>query len=55
LRLISLNQLKVSGILPYVVVKAVKDRACFYTPQGTLVFSNVNTPDDLARINGEGE
>lgn len=55
LRLIGLNRLKVSGILPYVVVKAVKDRPCFYTPEGALVFSNINTPEDLARINGGGD
>lgn len=51
LRLIGLSQLKVSGILPYVSVKTVSDRPCFYTKKGSLVFSNINTPEELARGN----
>jgi molybdopterin-guanine dinucleotide biosynthesis protein A len=54
LRLIGLNRLKVSDVLPYVIVKAVKDRPCFYTPGGTLIFSNVNTPEELANVNNGG-
>lgn len=51
LRLISLNRLKVSDVLPYMAVKAIKDRPCFYTSGGTLVFSNINTPQELADVN----
>ncbi len=51
LRLIGLNRLKVSGVLPYMVVKAIRDRACYYTPGGALIFSNINTAEELARIN----
>ncbi|NLT21534.1 MAG: molybdenum cofactor guanylyltransferase [Syntrophorhabdus sp.] len=54
LRLVGLGRLKVSDILPYVVVKAIKDRPCFYTPGGTLIFSNINTPEELAGINPRG-
>lgn len=50
LRLIGLNRLKVSDVLPYMVVKAVRDRPCFYTSGGTLVFSNINTPQELADV-----
>jgi hypothetical protein len=36
------------------VVKAVRDCPCYYTPGGTLIFSNVNTPEELAGIKGGG-
>lgn len=54
LRLIGLNRLKVAGILPYVAVKALEDRPCFYREDGSLVFSNINTREELARINAAG-
>ena len=54
LRLIGLNNLKVSAILPYVAVKAIEDRPCFYREDGGLVFSNINTREELARVNATG-
>ncbi len=51
LRLIGLNSLKISGVFPYVTMKVIKDEPCFHNSRGDLVFSNINTSEELERIN----
>jgi molybdopterin-guanine dinucleotide biosynthesis protein A len=51
LRLIDLNMLKIRGVFPYLVVNAIRDNPCFLKENGRLVFSNINTEEELARIN----
>lgn len=54
LRLIALNKLKISGVFPYVAMNVIRDDPCFCNPRGDLVFLNVNTAEDLQRVNTDG-
>lgn len=54
LRLIGLNRLKISGVFPYVAMNVVKDDPRFRNSHGDPVFLNVNTIEELDRVNTGG-
>jgi molybdenum cofactor guanylyltransferase len=54
LRLIGQGRLKISGVFPYVTMNVIEDDPCFRNPSGDPVFLNVNTTEDLLRVNTEG-
>ena len=54
LRLIGLDQLKISGVFPYVTMHVIKDDPRFRNARGDLVFLNVNTIEELQRVNTDG-
>ncbi len=54
LRLIGLNKLKISGVFPYVTMNVIRDDPCFRNPGGDLVFLNINTAEDLQRVDTDG-
>lgn len=54
LRLTGLNRLKISGVFPYVKMKVIENDPCFRNARGDLVFSNINTIEELQCINTGG-
>jgi molybdopterin-guanine dinucleotide biosynthesis protein A len=48
-RLIEYNRFKITGILPFVSVKALEEQPCFFR-KGISVFTNINTMKDLAMV-----
>ena len=50
LRLIGLDRLKISGVFPYVKMRVVSDEECLRDRHGNLVFSNINTIEELRSI-----
>jgi len=51
LRLISLDRLKISRVFPYVAMRVINNDPCFRNDHGDLVFTNINTIEELERIN----
>ncbi len=48
-RLIEQQRFKIAEVLPFVSVKELEDQPCFFR-NGTSVFTNINTIDDLAMV-----
>jgi molybdenum cofactor guanylyltransferase len=49
LRLIGQNRLKVTGVLPFVSVKELKEQPCFFKNR-SAVFTNINAMNDLSMV-----
>jgi molybdopterin-guanine dinucleotide biosynthesis protein A len=49
LRLIEQNRFKITGVLPFVSVKELKEHPCFYRT-GNPVFTNINVMNDLSMV-----
>jgi molybdopterin-guanine dinucleotide biosynthesis protein A len=49
LRLIEQNRFKITGVLPFVSVKELKEHPCFFR-NGNPVFTNINVMNDLSMV-----
>ncbi|MHB8111803.1 MAG: molybdenum cofactor guanylyltransferase [Syntrophorhabdaceae bacterium] len=55
LKFMQMNDLRISNIFPYVTMTVVKDAPCFKRGDDHVVFSNINTEEELKRLNAGGE